>query len=224
MKTLQDALQSSPSIDCQHPDIIALASELRATTVQATALQLYYWVRDEIRYNPYGIDLSIDGMKASTTLRQKEGWCVPKAALLAALARANGIPALLGFADVRNHLSTERLRQTMGTDIFYFHGYCSLYLNDQWRKCTPAFNLSLCEKMNLQPLEFDGVNDSLYHPFDNSGNRHMEYINERGEFLDIPYDDMIDTFAKHYGNAEKVSSDHWEKDVAAEAISGQTNR
>jgi hypothetical protein len=47
---------------------------------------------------------------------------VPKAAVLAAVARAAGIPARLGYADVRNHMSTERLRQTMKTDVFVWHG------------------------------------------------------------------------------------------------------
>jgi transglutaminase-like putative cysteine protease len=178
-----------------------------------------------VRYNPYALDMSIAGLSASRTLEQGEGWCVPKAILLAALSRAAGIPACLGYADVRNHLSTERLRQAMQTDIFYFHGYTSLYLNDCWVKATPAFNIELCEKFGLKPLEFNGLEDSLYHEFDVAGNRHMEYVNERGEFLEPPVEAMVDLFREHYPQMMKAHDDledaaprsgDWEEDVARE--------
>ena len=132
-------------------------------------MSLVHAVRDEVRYDPYRIDLSARGMRASTCLEQGFGWCVPKAVLMAAVARAAGIPARLGFADVRNHMSTEKLRRTMGTDVFVWHGCTELWIDGAWRKATPAFNLSLCEKFGLLPLDFDGVNDSLYHPFDRVG-------------------------------------------------------
>jgi transglutaminase-like putative cysteine protease len=155
-------------------------------------------VRDQLRYDPYRIDLSAPGMKASTALLQGRGWCVPKAVALAAVARAAGIPARLGFADVRNHLSTERLRQAMQTDVFAWHGYTELWLEGAWRKATPAFNIELCEKFGLLPLEFDGVSDSLYHPFDRAGQQHMEYVNERGPFDDLPLAAISATFARLY--------------------------
>ena len=79
-----------------------------APTTRERAVALYYAVRDGLRYDPYRIDLSVHGMKASTALAKGYGWCVPKAALLAAVCRAAGIPARVGYADVRNHLSTER--------------------------------------------------------------------------------------------------------------------
>src|SRR3990167_7232802 len=50
---------------------------------------------------------------ASACLARGSGFCVAKAALLAAAARASGIPARVGFADVRNHLTTPRLRRLM---------------------------------------------------------------------------------------------------------------
>ena len=146
---------------------------------------MYYAVRDRIRYDPYAIDPSDAGLKASTTLLAGRGWCVPKAGLFAAVCRVAGVPARVGFADVKNHLSTERLRQTMQTDVFYWHGYAAILLDGQWRKATPAFNVELCEKFALQPLEFDGHEDSIYHPFDLNGNRHMEYLNQCCEMADV---------------------------------------
>lgn len=193
------SLAPTPAIDSDHPAVLGFAREhARGATDRERAVALYLAVRDQIRYDPYRIDLSPQGMKASTALAQGHGWCVPKATLLAAVARAAGIPARLGFADVRNHLSTERLRQTMKTDVFVWHGYTSLWIDGAWRKATPAFNLSLCEKFGLLPLEFDGVNDSLYHPYDMTGQRHMEYVNERGQFDDLPLDAIRASFAEVY--------------------------
>jgi transglutaminase-like putative cysteine protease len=197
--------------------VVALADELtdQAFSDLENAVALYYWVRDEIRYNPYGIAMTAETLAASHTLEAGEGWCVPKAALLAALCRSVGIPARLGFADVRNHLSTERMRRSMDTDIFYYHGYTSIYLEGKWVKATPAFNIELCEKFGLHPLEFNGREDSLYHEFDQSGNKHMEYLNDRGEFEDIPLADMLAVFEEHYPNLIADAAD-WETDVELE--------
>jgi hypothetical protein len=68
----------------------------------------------------------------------------------------------------------------------------------RWVKATPAFNIELCEKFGFLPLDFDGESDSLYHPFDREGRRHMEYVNERGDFDDVPLDDILATFAEKY--------------------------
>lgn len=190
---------ATPHIDSDHPDIVAFAhAHARGTGTRDTAVSLYLAVRDQIRYDPYRIDLSDHGMTASTVLAQGHGWCVSKAVLLAAVARAAGIPARLGFADVKNHLSTDKLRRTMQTDVFAWHGYTGLWIDGAWRKATPAFNIELCEKFGLLPLDFDGVNDSLYHPFDRAGRQHMEYVNERGSFDELPLDEIRTSFAEIY--------------------------
>ena len=114
------------------------------------------------------------------------------------LQQTRGIPARLGFADVRNHLSTERMRQVMGTDIFYWHGFTEIHLDGRWVKATPAFNIELCDKFGLLPLEFDGHADSIYHRFDRAGHRHMEYVAERGSYDDVPLARIIADFRAGY--------------------------
>lgn len=186
-------------LDSDHPDVVAFArAHAAGADDRERAVALYLAVRDRIRYDPYRIDLTPEGMRASTVLANGHGWCVPKAALLAAAARAAGIPARVGYADVRNHLSTERLRATMGTDVFIWHGYVDLWLDGAWRKATPAFNIELCERFGLLPLEFDGVHDSLYHPYDRTGQRHMEYVRQRGSFDDMPLARIVADFAATY--------------------------
>ncbi len=193
-------LQPTPTIESDHPLVreFAEANAAGADDPVAQAVQLYYAVRDGIRYDPYQVDLTVDGFKASKTLRAGRGWCVPKAILLAACCRAVGIPARLGFADVRNHLTTERMRQAMKTDVFAWHGYTAVFLDGRWLKATPAFNIELCEKFRLRPLAFNGREDSIYHPFDLDGNRHMEYLQFRGEFADTPIEDIAQTFREMY--------------------------
>jgi transglutaminase-like putative cysteine protease len=192
-------LAATPLIDSDHPAVQTFVREHAVgASPRERAVSLYLAVRDSLRYDPYRIDLSTAGMRASTALQQGFGWCVPKAVALAAVARAAGIPARLGFADVKNHLSTERLRQTMGTDVFVWHGYTELWLDGAWRKATPAFNIGLCDKFGLLPLDFNGVHDSLYHPFDRAGQQHMEYVNQRGTFDDLPLDQIRASFAEVY--------------------------
>ena len=140
-------LAPTDAIDSTHADVLAFVREHgRGSTERERAVALTHAVRDVFRYDPYRIDLSPAGMRASSVLAQGYGWCVPKATLLTAVCRAAGLPARLGFADVRNHLSTERMRQTMQTDMFIWHGYTEIWLNGGWRKATPEFNMGLCEK------------------------------------------------------------------------------
>jgi len=195
-----DALKPTPTIDSEHPAVVAFAEANGEglTHPRERAVKLYYAVRDGIRYDPYALVLTIPGLKASRTLELGRAWCVPKAILLTAACRALGIPARLGFADVRNHLSTQRMRQTMKTDVFYWHGYTAIELDGKWVKATPAFNIELCEKFRIKPLEFDGHEDSIYHPFDLDGHQHMEYLRFHGEYDDLPFDEMMNAFARHY--------------------------
>ncbi len=163
----------------------------------AKAVRLFRAVR-ELVYNPYDIRFIPEEFKASVILARGEGYCVAKAIVLATVARAAGIPSRLGLADVRNHLSTERLRRLIKTDVFVFHGYTELFLNGQWLKVTPTFNTSLCKRFGVQPLEFDGFADCLFHEYDNRGNKHMEYIKYHGVFADVPFDLIVATMQASY--------------------------
>jgi transglutaminase-like putative cysteine protease len=213
----------TPFIDSDNTKIIeySRAHSDNFTSHKQKAVSLYYAVRDGIRYDPYSLDMTVEGLRASTILENVRGWCVTKAVLLAACCRVAGIPARLGFADVRNHLTTERLRQIMKTDIFYWHGYTSIWLEGAWLKATPAFNIELCEKFRIRPLEFDGTADSIYHPFDLEGKRHMEYLNHRGEFDDVPMDQMIATFTEKYSMDPKWKNADFDTDVDKEVGNGE---
>ncbi len=193
-------------LDYDTPSVSRFADETCAkiTDAREKAVALYYAVRDRIRYDAYRIDFSREGFRASRALADGYGFCISKAALLSASARRVGIPARMGFGDVRNHLSTEKLRRKVKTDLFVFHGYSELWIDGRWRKATPAFNLGLCEKFGVLPLEFDGRTDSLFHPFKADGSLHMEYVRDRGAFADIPFDLIHATWAAQ--RADSVGS------------------
>src|SRR5256886_17432530 len=154
---MTEYLEPGRYIDSAHPGIIGFSTKhAMGETERQRAVSLYYAVRDQIRYNPF-LDFSkAEVFKASSVLAAEQGFCVGKAALLAACVRAAGIPARVGFADVKNHLTTPRLAETMGSDLFVYHGYADLYLEGRWVKATPAFNLALCTRVRVKPLEFDG--------------------------------------------------------------------
>jgi len=219
---MKEYLQSSPTIDFEAEEVADFTNNNMAKSSDPVkkAINFYYAVRDSIRYDPYSIDMSIDGLKASTTVHNQRGWCVAKAIVLAACCRATGIPARLGFADVRNHLSTERMRNLMKTDIFFWHGYTSIFLNNEWVKATPAFNIELCRKFRIQPLDFDGKNDSIYHPFDLDGNKHMEYIRYRGESAEVPIERMMETFMREYAPDLSLKEADFDADTEQETRGG----
>lgn len=163
------------------------------------AVRLFYAVRDGYWYDPYSAGHERGDFRASAIVGDQRSWCVPKSILLTAAARAVGVPARLGFADVRNHLQSEQLQAKMGTDLFVFHGYSEFLLGDRWVKGSAAFNIELCERFGTKPLDFDGEHDALLHSFDEAGNRHMEYVRQRGSYDDFPFDEMTATFESVYG-------------------------
>ena len=197
---LEPYLAPAEFIDSGDPGVGQFAGKVTAGADDdvSRAVKLYYAVRDEILYDPYYGGEARRYFRASDCLRAKRGFCIPKAALLAAAARCLGIPARLAFADVRNHLSTKKLLELMGGDIFIWHSLTELYLEGRWVKATPAFNLSLCQRFGVHPLEFDGRRDSLFHEYDQAGRKHMEYLRERGHYADVPYQSILADLRETY--------------------------
>ena len=187
-------------MDFEHPEMRAFA-ESKTDGAQGDvekAVALFYAVRDGIRYNPYELKIEPPAYRASHTLQAKVGWCVPKGVLMAAAARAVGIPARPGYADVLNHLATERFKKMMGTGVFSYHDYVELWLGGRWLKVTPVFNIELCEKFGVLPQEFDGTGDTLFQEFDASGRKHMEYIKDHGAYDDLPLSEIMADFDDRY--------------------------
>ena len=192
--TMERYLQPTAFFDYDHPGLKAwIESRLEGVPEEPVeqVKALYLAVRDNISYNPYVFRTDSNTFSASYALESGESYCIPKAVLLGAAARSIGVPSRLGLADVRNHLSSPKLIEWLQSDIFRMHGFIELYLNGRWVKATPAFNRQLCEMMNVDPLEFDGIHDSIFQEYTESGEAHMEYVNDHGLFEDVPHEFIV---------------------------------
>jgi len=194
MTGMEKYLASTYTMDCDEPSVRNKAAEeikgCRTDIEKAKAV--FYFVRDHIKYNPYGGIAPFEEYKASATLKRGEGYCVQKAVLLAALAKAAGIPARLGFVNVRNHLLPKEILDGLhGGNVMKYHGYALLYVTGKWLKATPSFDIELCREHNFIPVEFDGTQDAIFHRCNQEGKLHMEYVHSHGIYDEVPWDEIL---------------------------------
>jgi transglutaminase-like putative cysteine protease len=191
-------------MDSDHPAIIAEAQSIIANC-EANDLEkakaLFYYVRDAYSYYTYDISWQHHTLKASYTLMRagkKHGFCISKSILFAALCRAVNIPNRLVFCNVKNHIAVEDIMKLLGSDLLVFHGYNEVFINGKWIKCTVAFNKELCDKLNVNTLEFDGYNDYIFQEYDKSGSQFMLYEKDYGPFHEFPHDMWLFESKKYY--------------------------
>jgi transglutaminase-like putative cysteine protease len=121
-------LSTSPAIDHDDPGVRALAAELRANEPVETARRAYTFVRDRIHHTA---DHPSDDItcSASQVLRAGTGLCYAKSHLLAALLRANGVPAALAY------------QRLPSAGRFVLHGLVACLLPGHgWYLCDPRGN------------------------------------------------------------------------------------
>ncbi len=94
----------------------------------------------------------------------------------------------------------------MQSDVFVWHGYSEIHLDGRWQKVSSAFNIELCHRFGVKVLNWNGDGDALMHPFDEQGNRHMEYVRSHGSFDDLPYDELMVAYRR--GIEQPGSADH----------------
>lgn len=204
MSASVDAAFLAPNafVDSDHPAVITFARRHGdGLPARQAMVAVYLAVRDGLRYNPWRVGMRPQDYTASGVLLRdpaEGGHCIDKANLLAACARALGVPSRLHFANVRNHIGTARLEAHLGTDLLVFHGYCELWLGERWVAATPAFNVELCRRLGVAPLEFDGEHDSIFQEYDPVAGRFMEYVADHGSFADIPFERMMAAWREHY--------------------------
>lgn len=190
-------------IDSDHPRVQEFAARAlcgAGDPIEAAG-RLYLAVRDGIRYDPYAPFHLPRHYQASSVIERGRQFCIPKASLLCALARACGIPARLGFASVKNHIATRQLIDYLGVNLFVYHAFVELYLNGKWVKATPAFNRELCERHKVPPLEFNGYEDSMFQAYNSNRQRYMEYVAFIGTYADVPVEEILAAWKATYGEA-----------------------
>ncbi len=151
------------------------------------AVELFYAVRDDFRYNIHDVNIEAEELKASTLVKRGYGYCVEKANLLAATCRVVGVPSRLGFANVKTSIAPESLRRVLHTDVMVFQGYTEIWIEDHWVRVNPAFNASLCQKLAIPALEF-GILEQ----------KHFQTVKDYGCFHDLPYDLYVQELRNYY--------------------------
>ncbi|MCB9256907.1 MAG: transglutaminase family protein [Chitinophagales bacterium] len=193
-------LEETTILDFNNPKLVGFIKKHVHSnmTAKEKAIALFYAVRDTFLYNPYYINLSKEESKASKVIDRGYGHCIDKASILIATYRAVGLPSRIGLAKVKNHIATEKLEEYLGSNVLSPHGYVEVYLNEKWYKVTPAFNKSLCDKLHVACLEFDGHTDCLFQEYNQEGAKFMEYVEDYGSFADIPLAFIIQNMKDNY--------------------------
>lgn len=193
-------LDSTFYFDFEHPTIQQIIENYKSSQLSKSEItvELYNYVRDHWRYDPFNISFENEKYKASFIAERPTGNCVEKSIVLIACLRGLGIPARLLLGKVKNHIAVERLTKKLGTNELTPHGMVNVYLNGEWLKMSPAFNKELCELYNVEPLEFDGKSNSFLQQYNNDGNEFMEYIEDYGHFEDVPVDFMVQNLKDNY--------------------------
>ena len=132
---MQEYLQNTEIIDWQNPSILKLADRLarEKESKEEIARACFEWVRDEIKHS---CDYQMNPVtcKALDVLEHQTGYCYAKSHLLAALLRANKIPA--GFC-------YQRLSVFDNGAPYSLHGLNAVYLDKYgWYRIDPRGNKS----------------------------------------------------------------------------------
>lgn len=136
-------LDSSQYIDWTHPEVHSIAASLGKSerSTEAIIKKCFEFVRDEIRHCSDSND-EILTAKASEVLDARTGFCYAKSHLLAALLRANRIPAALCY---------QRLR---GEDRYTLHGLNAVHLGESgWYRIDPRGNKAGIDAQFTPPVE-----------------------------------------------------------------------
>lgn len=191
-------LESTFFIDYTHPEIQKKAEELirGLSAPESRAESIFYYIRDQIVYT-FRIHLEPDMYRASSVLRMKSGFCVQKAVLFCAFARAADIPAGLFFYDIRDYTLPEQMKAVLKTDVLYYHAVAALYLGRRWIPCDATLHNNLIEKKGLMPVFFSPTG-CLMHSVTADGKRHVDYIHKYGLYEDVPLKEMLEAFKNHY--------------------------
>ena len=144
--TVQQYLRSTDIIDWNTSEVRNLAMVLTEGVVGPTEIArlCFEWVRDEVRHS-HDHQLNPVTCTASEVLRHRTGYCYAKSHLLAALLRANGIPAGLCY---------QRLSRDENGPPYCLHGLNAVYLEGiGWYRVDPRGNRADVDAQFTPPVE-----------------------------------------------------------------------
>jgi transglutaminase-like putative cysteine protease len=143
---MEEYLQVTEIIDWQHPEIIKCSQKIASghKTPDAIAKACFEWVRDNICHS-FDFQMNPVTCRASDVLQHKTGYCFAKSHLLAALLRANQIPA--GFCYQRLSIDDQGAPYSL-------HGFNAIYLPEiGWYRVDARGNKTGVNAQFNPPLE-----------------------------------------------------------------------
>ena len=194
MNDLDRYLRTTETVDFDTESVRKKAEEVTRglETDREKAVALFYFVRDEIKHNPYAPSQYLEEHKASVILERGNGHCQHKSLLLVALSRAVGIPARLGYLDILDHLLSYKFRSMVGGgNLLIQHGYAELYIDGRWVHASTAYDLETCTKNGFVPVEFNGMDDAKDSRYNKQGKPHIEHVKDHGQYEDFPWDEIV---------------------------------
>lgn len=222
MSELHEHLQPTEIIDSDAPAIVERVREIKAgcmtdSTVEL-ACKLFLFARDGVPFSRFVKVGTREDFKASVTLQRNKGYCGQKGVLLAALARAAGIPARIGLADIANHAVAPQMLKLLKTNIFKVHVFVEMLVEGRWVRATPAFDTSTCSRVGWPVVQFDGRSDGMLSPELGNGDRYIEYVKFYGVFDDFPYDLVMQEMYSFYGDETMKEWQKHANDNKGEAV------
>ena len=154
----------------------------------------YRFVRDEIRYDPFAIELESEALSASRTVEAQHGHCLHKSVLFVTGLRAMGVPARLDGPGAQP-LGHGTVGAPVEDGCFVPHGYAAFWNGGRWVKVTPVFNNSLCERLGTDPLPSRRT-DSLFQPLIQE--TVLEYLVDCGLHTTVPLTFLKEALQREY--------------------------
>lgn len=151
---MKEYLRTSEVIDWSHTEIINLVEKIASGHETSTAITsshtlriakaCFEWVRDEIHHS-FDYQMNPVTCRASDVLKYKTGYCFAKSHLLAALLRANQIPA--GFCYQRLSIDDRGAPYSL-------HGFNAVHLPEiGWYRVDARGNKAGVDAQFTPPLE-----------------------------------------------------------------------
>lgn len=198
---MKEYLEATRAVESSHPEVVELVRKLCGDSrdPEERARRIFLFAREEVKYDPFSPFYLMEHYKASAVIERGRGYCVQKAVVLAALARASGIPARLVYVDIINHLASGKICDVMETNLFVYHGYVEMWLGGRWVAAAPTFDRTLCEQTGYPLVEFDGRRDAAQPAVDLKGRKFFEYVKRHGYSDDVPLPAILKAWEETYG-------------------------
>ncbi len=124
-ESLEKYLLTTNLIQVDSPEISGLAKKLIGNNDKKTASNIYHWIKNNLKYSGY-IKKDLGALYA---LEQKKGDCTEYAMLMAALARASGIPTKVISGFVYQNSSVIKAED--------LHNWVEVYIDGKWQIIDP---------------------------------------------------------------------------------------